>query len=104
MEELTIISAITRGCLIGFKTNANARVIKRTMQIWMMSNGRAKCMGTSPCHTPFDVADIVLHVPLVTAMILRVHTSQECLQLSSHGSLNFSTPKATPLLDEVNIN
>lgn len=58
VRELTITSAITRGCLIGFKSSARVRVINNTKQIWMMSRGKAKLMGLSPCQTPSDVAFI----------------------------------------------
>lgn len=54
-QELTVISAITRGCLSGRKIKARPLVSKITKHICKMARGSAKSRGLSPWKTPFDV-------------------------------------------------
>lgn len=54
-----MISATTRGCLMGRRRNAKERVTVTTRQICRMTRGRAKSSGLSPWNTPFDVAFII---------------------------------------------
>ena len=56
--ELTMISAMTRGCRKGRRRRAKKRVTTRTKQIWTINKGREKFMGLSPCQTPLETADI----------------------------------------------
>lgn len=55
-EELTTISAITRGCLNGLNRKARTRLRTTTMHICRIARGRAKSRGSFPWNTPFDVA------------------------------------------------
>lgn len=57
-KELTVISAITRGCLSGLKRKARPLVSKITKHICKLARGSAKSRGLSPWSTPFDVAFI----------------------------------------------
>lgn len=70
-KRLTTISAITRGCLMGLNRKASKRVMMRTNAICRLSNGNAKCVGLSPCHTPFDVAAMgVIQVAFVVVVAM----------------------------------
>ena len=57
-KELTMISAITRGCLNGLKRKARPLVSTTTRHICRMARGSAKSRGLSPWKRPFDVAFI----------------------------------------------
>jgi len=57
-RELTMISAMTRGCLNGLSRKASVLVTKSTIHICITNSGNAKSMGLSPCHSPLDVAFI----------------------------------------------
>lgn len=54
-EELTVISAITRGCFSGLKRKARTLVSKITKHICKLARGSAKSRGLSPWNMPFDV-------------------------------------------------
>lgn len=57
-KELTIISAITRGCLSGLSRKARPLVTTTTKHICKIASGSAKSSGLSPWNTPLDVAFI----------------------------------------------
>jgi hypothetical protein len=56
--QLTMISAMTRGCRSGRRMKASTRVSTTTMHICRMASGSAECRGFSPWKTPSDVAFI----------------------------------------------
>ena len=72
-NTLTMISAMTLGCLIGLRIYASALVRTMTKHIWRISKGSAKCSGSSPWNAPFDVAFIgagqAILVPLGVAIV-----------------------------------
>ena len=51
-----MISAMTLGCLRGFRSNASNLVRTTTKHIWRIANGSAKSRGLSPWNDPLDVA------------------------------------------------
>ncbi len=56
---------------MGLNRKASKRVMMRTNAICRLSNGNAKCMGLSPCHTPFDVAAMgVIQVAFVVVVAM----------------------------------
>ena len=57
-NELTIISAITRGCLNGFRMKARPLVTTNTRHICKMTRGSVNWRGSSPWNIPFDVGFI----------------------------------------------
>jgi hypothetical protein len=84
VRESATISAITRGCLMGLKRKASKRVMMRTNAICRLSNGNAKCMGLSPCHTPFDVAAMgVIQVAFVVVVVAMFSVCASSSELSS---------------------
>ena len=50
----TRISAMTLGCLSGLIRKARQWLVSRTKAVCMISNGKAKLRGLSPCHAPSD--------------------------------------------------
>lgn len=59
---------MTLGCLRGLMRKARERLVSRTKVACMISNGKAKLRGLSPCHAPSD--EVLMLVMLGGNMIL----------------------------------
>lgn len=57
-RKLTMISAITLGCLSGLQRKAMNLVKATTKHIWTINNGSAKSIGFSCWKAPLDMAFI----------------------------------------------
>lgn len=55
-NSLTMISAMTLGCLRGLRRNASTLVRATTKHICRIAKGSAKSRGLSPWNDPFEVA------------------------------------------------